>query len=79
MSLSLTIKEAIDEVIETFIQRVATKYNLDNTELKNLWQVDEVKTKKEDSKTDNKPKNTTSSSAPPPVDPNTLLKYNKTV
>ena len=46
MSLSLTITESIEEVIQTFIERVATKYNLNNTELKSLWQGDEVKTKK---------------------------------
>lgn len=78
MSLSLTITESIEEVIQTFIERVATKYNLNNTELKSLWQGDEVKTKKIETKTPAPPKDTKpASSAPTAVDPNALLKCNK--
>lgn len=37
MSLSHNITEVIDKVIETFISRVSEKYNLDNKELKCIW------------------------------------------
>ena len=42
MSLSQTLTETIDEVIQTFITKVSSKYNLNNDELKNLWKGDYV-------------------------------------
>ena len=44
MSLSLTLTEAIDNVMETFITRVSTKYNLDISELTVLWKGEYNKT-----------------------------------
>lgn len=46
MSLSQTLTKTIDEVIQTFITRVSNKYNLDNDDLKSLWEGDVVKPKK---------------------------------
>jgi len=46
MSLSQTLTKTIDEVIQTFITRVSNKYNLDNDDLKSLWEGDVVKSKK---------------------------------
>jgi hypothetical protein len=37
MSLSLTLSETIDKVIQTFITKVAIKYNLKDSELNELW------------------------------------------
>ena len=46
MSLSLTITETIDKVIETFITKVSEQYNLEKKELRYLWDGKEVKTTK---------------------------------
>ena len=46
MSLSLTLTETIDKVIETFITKVSEQYNLEKKELRYLWDGKEVKTTK---------------------------------
>jgi hypothetical protein len=46
MSLNQTLTETIDEVIQTFITKVSTKYNIDNNELKNIWDGDTILSKK---------------------------------
>jgi hypothetical protein len=74
MSLSLTLTEAIDEVIKTFITRVSNKYNLDNTELTSIWKgesnnqkvVKTTKTKQVETNGDHEE-----------IDPDVLLKCNK--
>lgn len=71
MSLSLTLTETIDKVIETFVTRVSEQYNLDKTELRYLWDDKEVKaTKTKKSPVVSKP-------IPDEVDPEALLKCNK--
>ena len=37
MSLSISLTESVDKVIETFIERVSKEYNLDKDELQSLW------------------------------------------
>tara|TARA_Y100000389_G_scaffold196544_1_gene229637 strand:+ start:69 stop:839 length:771 start_codon:yes stop_codon:yes gene_type:complete len=37
MSLSNSLTESIDKVIETFVERVSKQYNLDKEELQSLW------------------------------------------
>lgn len=74
MSLSLTLTEAIDEVIKTFITRVSNKYNLDNNELTSIWKgesniqkvVKTTKTKQVETNGDHEE-----------IDPDVLLKCNK--
>jgi len=65
MSLSLTLKETIDEVIQTFITKVSNKYNIDDTELIGLWDGNFVKKSVKQVTTSNK------------IDPDTLLKCTK--
>lgn len=78
MSLSLTITKEIDKVIQTFIKKVSDKYNLDNTELKNIWEGNQVKEFNIDSK-----QNIVDSSPikdqlhPPKIDYDVLLKCTK--
>lgn len=73
MSLSQTLTKTIDEVIQTFITRVSDKYNLDNDDLKSLWEGDVVKSKK--------PKKVVTTpvddSPPGEIDHEVLLKCNK--
>ena len=73
MSLSQTLTKTIDEVIQTFITRVSNKYNLDNDDLKSLWEGDVVKSKK--------PKKVVTTpvddSPPGEIDHEVLLKCNK--
>lgn len=73
MSLSQTLTKTIDEVIQTFITRVSNKYNLDNDDLKSLWEGDVVKS--------NKPKKVVTTpvddSPPGEIDHEVLLKCNK--
>ena len=76
MSLSLMLKEEINKVIKTFITRVSDKYNLDNTELINLWEGDEIKDYKTElkkvSSKDSLPKTKSE------IDYDVILKCNKT-
>ena len=72
MSLSQTLTETIDEVIQTFITRVSTKYNLNNDDLKNLWEGDSVKPKKAVTV------NPVTASVSEEIDHEVLLKCNKT-
>jgi hypothetical protein len=74
MSLSLTLTEAIDKVINNFIDKVSSKYNVDSNELLSLWTGGEVKesTKKVELKSPS-PINKKSTA----VDPDVLLKCNK--
>ena len=72
MSLSLTLTEAIDEVVQTFITRVSSKYKIDNTELTCLWRGDDVKTKKS-----SPTKSAESSESTAEIDHDVLLKCNK--
>lgn len=37
MSLSISLTESIDKVIEAFVERVSKQYNLDKAELQSLW------------------------------------------
>ena len=37
MSLNLSLTNAIDEIIQEFIIKVSTNYNLDKDEIKKLW------------------------------------------
>ena len=69
MSLSQTLTETIDEVIQTFIKRVSAKYNLDNDDLKSIWEGDVVKPKKKVTPVDESP--------PVEIDHEVLLKCNK--
>jgi hypothetical protein len=46
MSFSQTLTKTINQVIQAFITRVSTKYNLDNDDLRGLWEGDFVKSKK---------------------------------
>jgi len=41
MSLSVTLSKAIDDVVNTFINRVVKEYNLDRECLRDLWEKDE--------------------------------------
>jgi hypothetical protein len=70
MSLSLTLTKTIDEVIQTFITKVSSKYNIDKDDLKSLWNGDIVKmTVVNNPSTDIKPS--------AEVDHEVLLKCNK--
>lgn len=46
MSLSLTLKEAIDNVVQEYINRVSEKYKIESTELSSLWYGEDVKLNK---------------------------------
>lgn len=70
MSLSLTLTETIDKVIETFITKVSEQYNLEKKELRYLWDGKEVKTTKTE-------KSPVSKAVPDEVDPEALLKCSK--
>lgn len=74
MSLSQTLTETIDEVIQRFIERVSTKYNLDNKELKRLWGGDVLKSNKTEKKSSPQKESTISAD----IDYDVLLKCNKT-
>jgi len=37
MSLTISLTESIDKVIQTFVERVSEQYNLDKEELQSLW------------------------------------------
>jgi hypothetical protein len=74
MSLNGVLQEAIDKVIQNFISKVSTTYNLDNNELNAIWTGGNSKsnTKKETS-----PKESTSPKELEPINPDSLLKCNK--
>lgn len=76
MSLSLTLTETINEVLQTFISRVATEYNLDTTELQSLWSGCDLSSKPI-KKTVNQVAKCDSKSPPQEIDPDVLLKCNK--
>jgi len=69
MSLSLTLTETIDKVIETFIEKVSEQYSLEKKELRYLWDGKEVKTTTK--------KSPVSKAVSDEVDPESLLKCNK--
>jgi hypothetical protein len=70
MSLNGVLQEAIDKVIQNFILKVSTTYNLDNNELNDIW------TGGGNSKS-NTNKETTSPKELEPINPHSLLKCNK--
>ena len=72
MSLSLTLTEAIDTVIQNFINQVAEKHDLDKNELRCLWDGEESKQKKTNTKPVDKP-----AEEKKEVDPTALLKCTK--
>lgn len=45
MSLSVTLTESIDKVVEAFISRVSGKYNIDSSDLIYIWKGETQKTK----------------------------------
>ena len=73
MSLSVTISDAIDKVIETFISKVSDKYKIDSGELKLMWNGNEQK----QTKTIHSNKNNEDTKKVSEIDPNTLLNHNK--
>lgn len=77
MSLSLTLKEAIDEVLQTFISKVATEYKLDTNELQSLWSGESITSKPTVKKVSSQPKESESKSPAKEIDPEILLKCNK--
>lgn len=42
MSLSLTVTQAVDRAVQTYISRIATQYNLNKSDLMCLWSGEEV-------------------------------------
>ena len=77
MSLSLTITKEIDKVIQTFIEKVSDKYNLDNTELKNIWEGNHLKEININSKQNIVDISVKDQLHPPKIDYDVLLKCTK--
>ena len=71
MSLSISLTESIDKVIETFVERVSKQYNLNKEELHSLWSG-----KTSNTSITQKDQNSTNSSKMD-VNQDNLLKYNK--
>jgi hypothetical protein len=72
MSLNQTLTKTINEVIQTFITKVSDKYNIDNDDLKILWNGNIVKSDKIITPVINNPIQPTSD-----IDYEVLLKCNK--
>ncbi len=77
MSLSETVTKAVGEVIHTFIQQIANKYDLDSNELLVLWEGGGLE-KKVDMKTSSKKSSVMDiPNVDNDIDPDDLLKYKK--
>lgn len=76
MSLSLTLTESINEVLQTFISKVATEYKLDVNELQALWTGGDLSSKPE-KKVTQKPTSQAVKVEPKEIDHEVLLKCNK--
>lgn len=77
MTLSETVTKAVDEVIHTFIQQIANKYDLDSNELLAVWEGGSSG-KKVVRKTSSKKSSITDiPNVDDDIDPNDLLNYKK--
>jgi hypothetical protein len=74
MSFSLKLTKVIDEVLQTFILKVATEYKLDTNELQSLWTGKSLSSKPVESTPEKK---SDSKSQVTEIDPEILLKCNK--
>lgn len=77
MSLSQTVTKAVDEVVHTFIQQIATKYELDADELLREWEGNSADKKVVTKKPVSKSSVTDMPSVDEDIDQDELLKYKK--
>ena len=73
MSLTISLIESIDKVIDTFVERVSKQYNLDKEELQYIW-----RGKTQNTNTISIQKDITNSNNME-VNHDNILKYNKTI